>query len=289
MKSKPRTKLGYSAEITEVVRSACLSVAVTLGDYLDDVVVVGGLVPSLLAEGNFLRVGQEIDRHVGTMDLDLGLSLSVLNQERYMVISERLRAEGFAPDVNEEGNTTRQRWQRDGLTIDFLIPAQEGESGGGLQSFEASFAALVTVGLGLAFDERVEVAIEGVTLDGESVRRPLGVCGPGAFVALKALAFHNRSEPKDAYDLVHVLRFVHGGVGQVAEELHRHSRVHESTVATAIQALEEDFETVGHLGPRRAAEFMAVDLQFLDDVAADAHGFVDDLLRSYREISAGRT
>ena len=32
------------------------------------------------------------------------------------------------------------------------------------------------------------------------------MCGPGAFVVLKALAFRDRGEPKDAYDLVYVLR-----------------------------------------------------------------------------------
>jgi hypothetical protein len=43
MNEKPRHRSGYTSEETELVRSACLTVAVTLGAYLDDVVIVGGL------------------------------------------------------------------------------------------------------------------------------------------------------------------------------------------------------------------------------------------------------
>ena len=40
MNEKPRHRSGYTSEETELVRSACLTVAVTLGAYLDDVVIV---------------------------------------------------------------------------------------------------------------------------------------------------------------------------------------------------------------------------------------------------------
>lgn len=54
MNEKPRHRSGYTSEETELVRSACLTVAVTLGAYLGDVVIVGGLVPSLFG-GSRLR------------------------------------------------------------------------------------------------------------------------------------------------------------------------------------------------------------------------------------------
>lgn len=50
MPDKPRHRSGYSAEDTARVRSACLTVAVTLGAYLEDLVVVGGMVPALLID-----------------------------------------------------------------------------------------------------------------------------------------------------------------------------------------------------------------------------------------------
>ena len=46
--SKPKTAAGYTATQLQTVRATCLSLTSILGDLLDDLVVVGGLVPSLL-------------------------------------------------------------------------------------------------------------------------------------------------------------------------------------------------------------------------------------------------
>jgi hypothetical protein len=48
MLEKPSFASDYKREDLELVRQTCLYVATKLGDLLDDLVVVGGLVPSLL-------------------------------------------------------------------------------------------------------------------------------------------------------------------------------------------------------------------------------------------------
>jgi hypothetical protein len=67
---KPTTAAGYRREHVERVRATCLYLATKLGDLLDDVVVIGGLVPSLLIAQDDMPAGGEA--HVGTMDLDIG-------------------------------------------------------------------------------------------------------------------------------------------------------------------------------------------------------------------------
>ena len=59
----------YAGEHTEFVRSTCLYVATKLGEIMEELVVIGGLVPSLLIGHDDLPAGAE--PHVGTMDLDL--------------------------------------------------------------------------------------------------------------------------------------------------------------------------------------------------------------------------
>ena len=76
MTDKPTTAAGYDSEYTKLVRATCLYVATRLGDLLDDLVVIGGLVPSLLIEQDDLRDGA--DAHVGTMDLDMGITIALL-------------------------------------------------------------------------------------------------------------------------------------------------------------------------------------------------------------------
>jgi hypothetical protein len=82
----------YSSEGTDLIRATCLHVATVLGDLLDDVVVVGGLVPTLLIDQAQLPSGS--NRHVGTIDLDIGLSIGLLTERRYSEIALRLRISG---------------------------------------------------------------------------------------------------------------------------------------------------------------------------------------------------
>ena len=89
---------------------------------------------------------------------------------------------------------------------------------------------------------------------GELACRTVRVCGPAAFVVLKAHAFHNRGEPKDAYDLVYVLK--HYGDGDCREVAARFSAI--ATMPPAGEALEflaADFASPEHHGASRAAAF----------------------------------
>ena len=124
MAEKPSFASDYKKENVELVRQTCLYVATKLGDLLDDLVVVGGLVPSLLIPDESLPAGE--DAHIGTMDLDLGLSLALLDTKRYEDLTLRLHRADFKPDENEEGNSTLQRWiitpaSDLKITVDFLI------------------------------------------------------------------------------------------------------------------------------------------------------------------------
>lgn len=143
MPEKPTTARGYRREHSALVRATCLFFATKLGDLMDDLVVVGGLVPSLLVEQE--AGDPALDRHVGTMDLDIGLAAALLDQGRYREISDRLRRSGFAPDENESGRPTRQRWKfeaHEKVTIDFLMPpTSPDDRGGSLRDLEPDFAA----------------------------------------------------------------------------------------------------------------------------------------------------
>ncbi|MBX9718513.1 MAG: hypothetical protein K2X36_06675, partial [Microbacteriaceae bacterium] len=235
---KPRHRSGYGAEDLEQVKAVCLTMAVTLGAYLDDLCIVGGFVPALLIDtARPHEADADDERHPGTNDLDVGLALALLDDGRYAEISARLRAEGFEPDTNEAGNPTVQRWCLGELkvTVDFLMaPAPDQAPSLRVQNLESDFGALVTPGLELAFDERVQVELDGHTLKGERARRMIPVCGPAAFVVLKALAFGQRGEPKDAYDLVYVIRHTAGRGPAIAEGIEAHAQRHAVVVERAL-------------------------------------------------------
>ncbi len=255
MIDKPSTAEGYPPELAVEARRMCLYVATILGDLLEDIVVVGGLVPTLLIDQ---AAAPAEGRHVGTRDLDLGLALALLNEQRYREIAERLRERGFAPVTNERGNPARQTWAlaEARVTLDFLIaPVAAGQRPGSLQSLEGDFAAIVMPALPLAFIDAAEVILDDLTPLGERAQRRVRVAGPAAFVAMKAHAFRGRGANKDAYDLVYLLTH-HGDapVSGVAQAFGRIAEVPEAQ--QALRILAEDFATIDHVGPRRYAAFL---------------------------------
>ena len=276
MADKPTTAAGYKPEQVELVRAACLYVATILGDLIDDLVVIGGLVPSLLIDQTALDAD---GRHVGTIDLDVGLTLGMLDEGRYKALTERLRRARFAPDTNDDGNVTRQRWKVQGtvgsVTVDFLIPPSlEADRAGRLRNIEKDFAAIIAPGLRLAFRDRRKITLDGHTVFGERAKREVWSCGPGAFVSLKAHALRLRGENKDAYDLYYMVRNFGSGVEDVAASVRQLLDDPEAT--EALRFLSEDFATHDSIGPQRAAVFITGGSD--DNIQADVLGFVQRLI-----------
>ena len=254
-------------------RRMCLYVATILGDLINEVVVVGGLVPYLI-----INQADASEPHVGTRDLDLGLSLVLLDDARYREVSARLRDRGFKPGTKDEGQVTRQTWELadSAITIDFLIPrSNKGPPPGTLQNLEGDFAAIVTAALPLAFSDVVEVTIDDRTPRNERAQRTVQVSGPAAFVVLKAHALRLRGENKDAYDLLYVLRnYGHGTTEEVARHFDTIASTKEAQEALVI--LSEDFASPDHVGAMRAAEFLTGHHDTV--IQAEAYGYVQEFL-----------
>ena len=250
--------------------------ATKLGDLLEHIAVIGGLAPYFLIDQEKLPSG--LLPHVGTTDLDLGLALGILQGERYRELGARLRAAGFEPDVNDQGNRRLQSWTTgmpQPVTVDFLIlPNDKINDGGAIHHIESDLAAIVTPGLELAFQDRYWKELSGPLSSGASASRSIPVCGPGAFTVLKSLAFGNRTENKDAYDLFYVWSGV--GIFNVVESLIL--LLPNTDIDRALHVIERDFCNHDGLGPIGAAQFVTQRLD--DNIQADVVGYAQTLLDS---------
>jgi hypothetical protein len=270
---------GYDPEWVENVRAGCLVLATVLGDLLLEYrVIVGGLVPGLLIPQDPLPRGTP--RHAGTQDLDLGLKVGILEGEVYAEVARRLREAGFKMDRNERGNPTFQRWRIVGegghsALVDFLMaPTSPADRPRTVKHLQSDFAAIITPGLDLAFRDGVKLRLSGRTIMGEYATRDIGVCGPGAFVVLKALAFGTRGLPKDAYDLFYVVRNYKSGPAEVATRL---ALLLDSPDARrAIQILRRDFGSTHSIGPARVARFLREEDH--DTLRREVVGFIKAVL-----------
>ena len=160
--------------------------------------------------------------------------------------------------------------------MDFVIPpSRDDDEGGKIRHIEKDFGAVITPGLHLGFQDRQKVPMVGSTILGEKARRDIWVCGPGAFLVLKALAFGSRGENKDAYDLYYVIRNYGSGIVDVLA--HLNPILPDRDTQKALRILHRDFSDPDAVGPRRVAQFLYAAPS--DELQADVAGFVRELLR----------
>jgi len=231
--------------------------------------IVGGAVPSLLVPSP----PQGIAPHVGTADLDLHLSLHLLDGETadyYQAIIDGLRSLGLNADTLD-GRPIRWRWvgrHRDvRLQVELLCPVRT--RGGRPERPAADTPAeanigpsaeisALTVGFGhlvpddtIQVSRRVETARGGLTYE-------FPVSGLASWLCLKSDAIMRRDKPKDAYDIIWVLDALGPEVASdlvMASPLLNGQYAHEVSAQLALLT-DDQFRDEGSVGPTAYAAFI---------------------------------
>lgn len=266
------SRADYSEQATEAAHMVMLELVRILGEYRDDVVLVGGWVPELL-------FGDANPRHVGSTDVDLALNHKTIDAERYRTISEHLQKHGYVQgaqpfiffrSVNVGG-------QEVAVQVDLL----SGEYGGAgkkhrhqpVQDIKARKAR----GCDLAFELAEEVKIEGKLPSGAKDSALVKVAGIVPFLVMKAMALADRVKAKDAWDIYFCLRNYRGGNAALADAFQPH--IKNKLVIEGLGKIREKFQSIEHFGPISCADFD--EISDPDDRALrirDAFERVNDLL-----------
>jgi hypothetical protein len=232
--------------------------------------IVGGAAPSLLVDA----VSPGMDAHVGTADLDLHLSLHLLDGETadyYDAIIDGLRGLGLTPDTRDDGREVRWRWvgwhRSVRLRVELLCPVRS--RGGRPESPASSTPAERNVGprgqitaLSVGFGHLVPADTVIVTRVVETSRGTLRfefpVAGVASWLCLKADAIMRRDKPKDAYDVVWLIASMGPEVAAsrvLASPLNVSALV--SDVRSQLRRLVEQFADRESVGARSYVDFLA--------------------------------
>ena len=237
------------------------------GTLKDTIRLVGGLVPRYLTPES----PPDVPAHAGTTDVDIVFNLQVITEgEGYASLAEQLKARGFVR-YQRPGAKAPSSWQwerkiseHESVVVDFLIDAADKTQEGKPVSIEGEkVSALGIRHAGVVHNWFREKRVTAELLDGagtstEVVRH----ADVTAYIILKASAFDQRGENKDAGDLVHVMRYA-GTPAQIAEEIVARYQTgkHTQAIMDTLAVLETRFcdgdGVEGHLrnGPIAAARF----------------------------------
>ena len=253
---------GHFTDYDEVTTARCERALVTLlgnlGPWRERIYLVGGLAPRYLV--GELPLGARA--HVGTTDVDLviGLALGHATPDTYRTLEDNLEKSHFDP--KEPGF----RWTREvegvKVAVEFLCETEAVASGFVFRPKAGSTGSRVGAfnvrGANLVGYDYVERVLEGERLDGGGRSKvTVRVANVLPYTVLKILAFQDRHENKDSYDLVFCLLYFGNGPGAAGEEAARSAIARDPQVTDALALLAERFRDVDQDGPAAYATFLA--------------------------------
>ena len=218
--AKPATFDGYSDQYTVDCERVLVTLLRGLGPWKESVFLVGGLTPRYLVAPR-----PEVPAHAGTLDVDIVIDLRILaDTEGYRTLEENLRAMKFERSTNERGQRLSWRWQtrtENGalMVVELLADAPE-IAGGRVEPLptEGNISALNIPHSSIVFEMHEVAEIQAELLGGagtavEAVKHANLV----SFTCLKALAFDQRFERKDAHDLIYCIEHAEEGPDGTAQ------------------------------------------------------------------------
>lgn len=222
--------------------------------------LVGGLVPRyLLPTGAAMPAAG----HVGSTDIDLviGIALAPAEGAAYSTLEKNLKRAGL-----ERYRASSWRWvaQVDGHPVLVELLGDDGKTESGSlfgphitpPAGVGKLKLLCVRGAELALRDVVEVEREVELLDGSVSAVRLRAAGLAPFIALKADAYLDRREPKDVYDLIHVLKHWPDGPRAAARRMVSSPVASDAFVVSALDRLARDFVSPEHAGPRDYGRFL---------------------------------
>jgi predicted nucleotidyltransferase len=239
----------YSAELAEAARSVLLEIMRVLGEYKNDIVVVGGWVPELL-------LSQADEKHIGSIDVDLALNHRSMSEAGYKTILELLLSHGYRQGSKQPFiffRTLVIANREIDVEVDFLAGEYEGTGKKRRTQRVQDMRPRKARGVDLVFDLPVTVTIRGRLPEGGDDSTEIRVASIPAFLVMKAMAMNGRLKEKDAWDIYYCIRHYPGGVDALVEEIrpfYGHGLVQE-----ALSHLSSRFSSPSAVGPTHVVDF----------------------------------
>jgi hypothetical protein len=264
--SKPTTLDGYSDQHTQDCERVLVTLLRGLGPWKESVYLVGGLTPRYLVRAR----PPVVPAHAGTLDVDLVIDLEILTDtQAYHTLEENLKKMGFERAENDKRQKLSWRWQTPTehgalIVLELLADAPE-IAGGKVQPLpiEETISALNVPHYSIVFDLYQISEIEAELLDDDGIAiEKVKHANLVSFTCLKAFAFDQRFERKDAHDLVYCVEHAPEGLDAVARSFRQErDGKHGDALRKALATLRKRFARMGETegyrkdGPVAVAKF----------------------------------
>ena len=246
-----------------------------LGEFSEDLRIIGGWVPSLLYPNS---------EHIGSIDVDILLNqLHIRRAEGYKTIKRILEQNGYRRH-SEKYFTFVKTIMVQGISYDVDVDFLSGKYGGdgtNVSKHVDGIKALPATGGNFAFEFPAnDVLIEYARMDGAKDYGHVNVISVIPYLVMKTAAL-GRGKAKDAYDIYYTIDNYTGGVRTLAKEfeLYRDKEI----IQDMCQKLNEKFASVQHSGPMDVINFLGLaDEEEIMRIRQDAYQKIHYLVERIR-------
>jgi hypothetical protein len=242
------TQRDYSEELVRAARSVLLELMHLLGEYWENIVVVGGWVPELLLDNTE-------SPHIGSIDIDLALNHLKLRDEGYKSIQELLTQRDYVQGKQPFIFSRTVMIEENEITVqvDLLSGEYQGTGKGHRHQKIQGGLARKTRGCDLVFDKPIIATIQGELPGGAKDTVKVRVASIVPFLVMKGMALDDRLKEKDAWDIYYCVQNYPGGLDRLAEEFK--SYLEHRLVREGLEKIAKHFGSEKHVGPRFVADF----------------------------------
>lgn len=248
------TKSDYIEQEVQACFSVLLELMTLLGEFRENIVLIGGNVPPLL-------IPSAKEKHFGTIDVDIALDFKHIGANTYKTLLEILRKKGYYQKPDKQPFVFfRDISDKKGQILTVELNLLSGEYGGTGRSHRhqtvQDIRARKARGCDLVFDNAVKVRISGRLPNGAENEVTIKVASIGPFLVTKGMALWESYKEKHAYDIYYCCRYYPGGIESLAEAIK--PIANNKLAKEGFGKIRSKFVTVNSVGPNWVADFLEI-------------------------------
>ncbi|MBM3118958.1 MAG: hypothetical protein FJ006_05305 [Chloroflexi bacterium] len=241
----------YSQPEVQACISVLVEVMTVLGEFRDNIVIVGGNVPPLL-------IPSAKEKHPGTLDIDLAIDYKHITDDTYKTIIKTLKSRSYYQKEGEQPYIFyRDIDSESGKKITVQIDLLAGEYGGtgrrhrhqNVQDAKARKAR----GCDLVFNNPVKVKLMGTLPNGAVNEVIVKIPSIGPYLVTKGMALWDRMNEKDALDIYFCCRHYPGGLPALIKDVE--PLVKNRLAKEGLGKIRAKFIDINSIGPVAVADF----------------------------------
>jgi hypothetical protein len=279
-----RTFGDYHPAATNASKSVLLELMTILKSYRDSLVLIGGWVPYFLLEA---YKSKAVDfTHIGSIDIDLVIDPKVIDEEKYETITRMLLSRDYKLSKEILYQFERAvKSEIDGkeytVSVDFLTPQPPKGKGSSRRhrQIQSDLRARNLPGADIALQLNQKIPLTGILPGNGETKVEFKMADLTSFLTLKGIAFGERYQEKDAYDIYVLCDYYKEGPISLAEEIRPKKDV--KIVKMGLNAIRQRFRDINAEGPSWVANFLAIaDDKEKEDVKRRSFTVVNEMLKN---------